>query len=75
MSAMTRGLGCGIVLGLCLVLLGQQLGFFDLSELTGAIEFLIIGAIVLGILGALVGWGLGRKYSRPASASPPSGSP
>jgi uncharacterized protein (DUF2062 family) len=69
-SAMTRGLGCGIVLGLVLVLLGQQFGFFDLSDLTPAIEYLIVGAVVFGILGALIGYGLGRRATRRAANAP-----
>ncbi|HEV2167045.1 MAG TPA: hypothetical protein VGS23_08770 [Thermoplasmata archaeon] len=65
MSATTRGLGCGVVLGLALVLLGQQLGLFGLSDLVPALEYLVVGALVLGVVGALVGWRLGRRYAAP----------
>ncbi len=70
MSATTRGLGCGIVLGLVLVLLGQQFGFFDMSDLTPAIEYLIVGAVVFGILGAVVGLSLGRRAAHRAAQTP-----
>ncbi|MCI4358094.1 MAG: hypothetical protein L3J95_01000 [Thermoplasmata archaeon] len=66
MSALTRGTGCGIVLGLALVLLGQQFGFVDLSRLTASIEYLVLGAIVMGVLGAIIGWRLGRGHRPPA---------
>ena len=67
MSSLTRGLGCGIVLGIALVLLGQQFGFLDLSKLTPAVEYLVIGAIAFGVVGAAVGHHLGRARGRTAS--------
>jgi NhaP-type Na+/H+ or K+/H+ antiporter len=62
MSATTSGAGCGVVLGIVLVLLAQQFGFLSLSGLDDAIERLVIGAVVGGVLGALIGWALGRRY-------------
>jgi hypothetical protein len=73
-SATTSGAGCGIVLGVVVVLLAQQFGFLTLSALVPALEYLIIGAVVAGILGALYGLQAGRKYRRPIS-SPPSKKP
>lgn len=72
MSATLHGAGCGIVLGLVVVLLAQQLDFLDLSVLLSALEDLILGALVGGVLGGMIGWGLGRRYLRlhPARASP-----
>jgi len=73
-SATSHGLGCGVVLGLVLVLLAQQFAFLSLSALDPAIEDLVIGAIVGAILGALIGWGLGRRYLREHPAPPTSSS-
>ncbi|MGA8303345.1 MAG: hypothetical protein WA691_03300 [Thermoplasmata archaeon] len=62
MSATTSGLGCGIVLGVVLVLLAQQFGFLSLSGVDDGVERLVIGAVVGGVIGALIGWVLGRRY-------------
>lgn len=83
MSATGSGAGCGVVLGIVLVLLAQQFGILSLSALATGIEYLVIGAIVGGVLGAVIGWGLGKRYLRlhggasgsgtaPAESSPPS---
>ncbi|HEV2429250.1 MAG TPA: hypothetical protein VGV64_05315 [Thermoplasmata archaeon] len=64
MSALTSGAGSGVVLGIVLVLLGQQFGLFDLSSTVPAVEFLIAGAVAFGIVGAGIGWSLGRRYRR-----------
>jgi tetrahydromethanopterin S-methyltransferase subunit C len=69
-SATTSGAGCGLVLGVVVVLLGQQFGFLTLSALLPALEYLVIGAIVGGILGALYGRLAGRKYRRPIPSRP-----
>jgi membrane protein YqaA with SNARE-associated domain len=72
MSAGSHGAGCGVVLGIVLVLLAQQFAFISLSVLGTAIEDLVLGAILGGILGGLLGWSLGRRYLRahPEPASP-----
>ena len=81
MSAGGQGAGAGVVIGICAVLLGQQLALFSLSDLVPAIEYLVVGAIIGGVLFGLIGWGLGRRYlSRhpppdSGSASPPASSP
>ena len=62
MSAASHGAGCGVVLGIVLVVLFQQLGYVNLSDIVPTIEYLVIGAVVGGILGALIGWALGRNY-------------
>jgi len=62
MSAASHGAGCGVVLGIVLVILFQQLGYLDLSDLVPTLEYLIIGGVVGGIVGALIGWVLGRSY-------------
>jgi hypothetical protein len=62
MSAASHGAGCGVVLGIVLVVLFQQFGYLDLSDLIPTIEYLAIGAVVGGIIGALIGWALGRAY-------------
>ncbi|HEV2519507.1 MAG TPA: hypothetical protein VGX00_02640 [Thermoplasmata archaeon] len=61
MSATTRGLSSGVILGVVLVLLGQQFGLFDMSELSNALIYLIVGAVAFGVLGGLVGARLGRR--------------
>ena len=62
MSAASHGAGCGVVLGIVLVVLFQQLGYVNLSDLVPTIEYIVIGAIAGGILGGLIGWALGRNY-------------
>ncbi len=77
MSATGSGAASGVVLGLVLVLLAQQLGFLGLSDLVRAIEYLVVAAVIGGILFAAIGWALGRRYlarhppTDPSSASPP----
>jgi membrane protein DedA with SNARE-associated domain len=70
MSATSAGAGCGVVLGIVFVLLAQQFGFLSLSALIPSIEYILIGAVVAGLIGAVIGYGLGRRY---ASKHPPSG--
>jgi len=61
-SAMSHGAGCGVVLGIVLVIFLQQVGYLVLSDIGPTIEYLVIGAVIGGILGALIGWVLGRGY-------------
>lgn len=74
MSATSRGAECGVVIGVAIVLLAQQFGYLSLSDLVPAIEALLVGGIVGGVLFALLGWGLGRRYLRrhPPEAAPTS---
>ncbi len=62
MSAASHGAGCGVVLGIALVIFLQQISYLTLSDLDPTIEYLAIGAVVGGVLGALIGWALGRNY-------------
>lgn len=72
MSAASHGAGCGVVLGIVLVIFLQQVAVFSLSDFVPALEYLLVGAVVGGVLGALLGWGLGRAYlSRHALDTPP----
>jgi tetrahydromethanopterin S-methyltransferase subunit C len=61
-SATTHGLASGIVFGLVAVLLGQQFGYYSLSDLATAITYLVIGMVVGGAIFAVIGWALGRRY-------------
>ena len=70
MSAVGSGAASGVVLGIVLVLLGQQFGWLDLSELTGAVLLLVLGGVVGGVVGALIGWQLGRRYVRAHPVAP-----
>lgn len=75
MSATTHGLAAGIVFGIVSVVLGQQFGFYSLSDLVTAIEYLVIGIVIGAVVFALIGMALGRRYLRthapPPTASPP----
>jgi uncharacterized protein (DUF697 family) len=80
MSATSQGAACGVVLGIASVLLAQQLAYLSLSGLVPAIEYLVIGGVIGGIVFAGIGWALGRRYlskhppvesSEPPSSSPP----
>jgi hypothetical protein len=62
MSSTSHGAGCGVVLGIVLVIFLQQIGYLDLSDLVPALEWLIIAAVVGGVIGAGIGWALGRSY-------------
>ena len=62
MSAASHGAGCGVVLGIVIVIFLQQVGYVDLSDLVPTLELLIVGAVIGGILGCLIGWALGRNY-------------
>jgi hypothetical protein len=73
-SATGSAAASGVVLGIVLVLLAQQFGLLGLSDLVHAIEYLVIGAVVGGVVFALIGWALGRRYLArhpPAAATPP----
>jgi O-antigen/teichoic acid export membrane protein len=73
MSATTSGMITGIILGLVFVLLAQEFGFLSLSGLDAAVEYLVIGAVIGGVVFAVIGWLLGRRYL--AKHPPPTDSP
>jgi len=62
MSATTSGIAAGIVLGIVFVILAQQFGFLSLSGLDAAVEYLVIGIVVGGIIFGVIGMLLGRLY-------------
>ncbi|MGD0588241.1 MAG: hypothetical protein ABSA63_05540 [Thermoplasmata archaeon] len=62
MSATSHGASCGVVLGIVIVIFLQQIAYLDLSDLVPALEYLIIGIIVGGVIGAGIGFVLGRSY-------------
>ena len=62
MSAATSAAGSGIVLGAVVVFLAQQLGYLSLSDLTPAVEWLLIFIIAFGVLGGIIGWMLDRRH-------------
>jgi ABC-type Fe3+-siderophore transport system permease subunit len=70
-SATSAGAGCGVVLGIVFVLLAQQFSMLSLSALIPSIEYILIGAIIAGLVGAVIGYALGRRYA--SRHPPPSG--
>jgi hypothetical protein len=63
-SATSSAAISGAVLGIVFVLLGQQLGYFDLSDLTTSIEYLVIAIVVGAAVFGAIGMALGRLYLR-----------
>jgi hypothetical protein len=63
-SASGAGATSGVLFGLVAVLLAQQLGFADLSALSGGLTLLVGASVGFGLLFALAGWALGRRYAR-----------
>ncbi|MGC2288864.1 MAG: hypothetical protein WA688_03295 [Thermoplasmata archaeon] len=68
MGAGSSAAGSGLVVGLCLVFLGQQFGFFDLSSLVIGIIYLVAFAVVFAVVFGLVGVWLGARYLRKHAA-------
>lgn len=64
MSAGSSAAGSGFVVGLCLVFLGQQFGFLDLSSLVTGLIYLVAFAVVFAIVFGLLGAWLGARYKR-----------
>ncbi len=71
MSAGGSAAGSGLVVGLCLVFLGQQFGFLDLSSLVTGLIYLIVFAVVFAVVFGLVGVWLGARYLRKHSSLTP----
>jgi hypothetical protein len=69
MSAATHGLSAGVVLGIVTVLLLQQFGYIVFVELIASVIDIVIGAIIGGVIFAVVGWGLGYPNRKKRSAS------
>ncbi|MFZ0831164.1 MAG: hypothetical protein WCB18_07175 [Thermoplasmata archaeon] len=68
MGAGSSGAGSGLVVGLCLVFLGQQFGFWDLSSLLLGIIYLVVFALVFAVVFGLFGVWLGARYLRKHSS-------
>jgi positive regulator of sigma E activity len=64
MGAGSSAAGSGLVVGLCLVFLGQQFGFFDLSSIVSGIIYLVAFAVVFAIVFGLAGIWIGARYAR-----------
>jgi len=69
-SATGSGAAAGVVLGICSVLLAQQLGLLGLSVLLTAILYLVIAGVIGGVIFAGLGWALGRRYLERHPAGP-----
>jgi tetrahydromethanopterin S-methyltransferase subunit C len=67
----------GIVLGIVFVFLGQQLSYFDLSDLVTSVEYLVIAMVIGAVIFGVIGWALGRAYlhRHPEEAGPPPSNP
>jgi hypothetical protein len=70
-SATTHGIAAGAVLGLVFVLLAQQFGYISLSDLGGALTYLLLGIVVGAVVFGLIGMALGRWYLHRHPAPPP----
>ncbi|HZY71309.1 MAG TPA: hypothetical protein VFF67_10090 [Thermoplasmata archaeon] len=55
MRSGTQNVLDGVVVGLALIVLAQELGYLSLSELTMGLEWLVIGAAAFGLLFGLIG--------------------
>lgn len=64
MGAGSSAAGSGLVVGLCLVLLGQQFGFLDLSTLALGLIYIVVFAVVFAVVFGLLGIWLGARYMR-----------
>jgi len=61
-SATSSGVGCGVVLGIVFVLLAQQFGYLALNPLVTAFVYILIAAVIGGVIFGVIGWALGRRY-------------
>jgi hypothetical protein len=70
MGAGSHSVASGMVLGLVVVLLGQQFGYIDLSSSYNGILDLVIAAVVGAIVAGLVGRAIGRRAERRGGPKP-----
>lgn len=68
MGAGSSAAGSGLVVGVCLVLLGQQFGFLDLSTLVLGLIYLVVFAVAFAVVFGLLGIWLGARYMRKHAA-------
>lgn len=64
MGAGSSAAGSGLVVGLCLVLLGQQFGLLDLSSLLLGVVYFVAFAAGFAVVFGLIGTWLGHRYLR-----------
>ena len=65
------GAASGVILGIVLVLLAQQFGYFDLSTFVNALIILIAVAILFGVVFGILGIALYRSALRRAGGVQP----
>ncbi len=70
MSAAGSAAASGVILGLAGVLLAQQFAFLALSTVISTLEYLVVAALVGGVVCGAIGWTLGRGRSRDKAAAP-----
>lgn len=71
MTAAGSAAGSGVVLGIVGVLLAQQFAYLELDSIPMTIEWLVVAAVVGGVVCGIVGWGLGRRHLRAAREAAP----
>ncbi|HEV2450144.1 MAG TPA: hypothetical protein VGU43_07050 [Thermoplasmata archaeon] len=64
MSATSSGALSGVIFGLALVFLLQQLGLLSLSALEGGILYVVLVAVAFGVLFGIIGNVLGKRRAR-----------
>lgn len=64
MGAGSSAAGSGLIVGLCLVLLGQQFGLLDLSILLTGVVYIVAFSIGFAVVFGLIGMWLGAWYMR-----------
>ena len=69
MSAASRAAASGVVLGVVVVVLGQQFGYLDFTLLVPALEQIIIGAVIGGVIFGIIGLFIGRRIRRKMAKS------
>jgi ABC-type Fe3+ transport system permease subunit len=69
-SATTHGVACGIVIGICFILLAQQFAYLDLSNLATSLIYLVIAMIIGAVIFGAIGLALGRAYLRRHPSQP-----
>jgi ABC-type Fe3+-siderophore transport system permease subunit len=76
-SATSSAAGAGVVLGIVFVLLAQQFGYLALNAIVTSLEYLIIAAVIGGVIFGVIGWGLGRRYEsqHPVDTAPSTAGP
>ncbi|MCI4320360.1 MAG: hypothetical protein L3J87_04015 [Thermoplasmata archaeon] len=63
------GAASGAILFVVVVLLGQQFGYVDLSNLTTGVLYLVVPALIGGIIFGILGGALARRARRKVLAA------